>query len=130
MTALCRDQGVGMIPWSPLARGRLARGPSFSEPTSRSQSDRFGKSLYEATADADARVLERLNSVAKARGVANAQVALAWLLRQPGVTAPIVGATKVQHLDDAIAAVSVELSDEEARLLEEPYLPHSVVGFV
>jgi aryl-alcohol dehydrogenase-like predicted oxidoreductase len=129
MTALCRDQGVGMIPWSPLARGRLARGASSSEPTSRSQTDRFGKVLYDATADADARVLERLDSVAKARGVPNAQVALAWLLRQRGVTAPIVGATKMHHLDDAIAAVSIKLSDEETRLLEEKYVPHSVVGF-
>ena len=129
MTALCRDQGVGMIPWSPLARGRLARGATDIEPTSRSQTDRFGQSLYDAAADADARVLERLDSVAAARGVPNARIALAWLLRQPGVTAPIVGATKMQHLDDAIAAVSIELSDEETRLLEEKYVPHSVVGF-
>jgi aryl-alcohol dehydrogenase-like predicted oxidoreductase len=129
MTALCRDKGVGMIPWSPLARGRLARGASSSEATSQSKTDRFGKALYDATADADARILERLDSVAKARGVPNAQVALAWLLRQGGVTAPIVGATKMQHLDDAIAAVSVKLSDAEARLLEENYVPHSVVGF-
>jgi len=129
MMALCRDQGVGVIPWSPLARGRLARGASVSEATSRSQTDRFGKVLYGATADADTRVLERLDSVAKSRGIPNAQIALAWLLRQPGVTAPIVGATKMQHLDDAIAAVTIELSDEEARLLEEKYVPHSVVGF-
>jgi len=129
MTALCLDQGVGMIPWSPLARGRLARRAIDFEPTSRSHTDRFGKSLYGATADADARVLERLDSVAKARGVPNAQVALAWLLRKPGVTAPIVGATKMQHLDDAIAAVSIEISDEETRLLEEKYIPHSIVGF-
>ena len=129
MTALCRDQGVGMIPWSPLARGRLARGASTSESTSRSETDRFGKSLYGATADADARVLERLDAVAKARGAPNAQVALAWLLSQPGVTAPIVGATKMHHLDDAIAAVSIKLSDEETRLLEERYVPHAVVGF-
>ncbi len=129
MTALCRDRGVGMIPWSPLARGRLARGASSSEATSRSKTDRFGKALYDATADADTRVLERLDSLAKARGVPNAQLALAWLLRQRGVTAPIVGATKMQPLDDAIAAVSVKLSDEEARLLEESYVPHSVAGF-
>src|SRR5258708_29455745 len=111
MTALCRDRGVGMIPWSPLARGRLARGASSSEATSRSKTDRFGKALYDPTADADTRVLERLDSLAKARGVPNAQLALAWLLRQRGVTAPIVGATKIQHLDDAIAAGSVQLSD-------------------
>ena len=118
-----------MIPWSPLARGRLARGASSFEPTPRSQTDRFGRVLYDATADADARVLERLDSVAKARRVPNAQVALAWLLRQPAVTAPIVGATKMQHLDDAIAAVSIKLSDDEMKLLEEKYVPHSVVGF-
>ncbi len=129
MTALCRDQGVGMIPWSPLARGRLARSASSSEPTSRSQSDRFGKWLYGASTDPDTRVLERVDALAKARGVPNAQVALAWLLRQKGVTAPIVGATKMQHIDDAVAALSVKLSDEEAKRLEEPYVPHAVAGF-
>ncbi len=130
MAALCHDQGVGMIPWSPLARGRLARSASSSESTSRSQSDRFGKVLYGASADADVRVLERVDAVAKARGVPNAQIALAWLLRQGGVTAPIVGATKMQHLDDAVAALSVKLSDDEAKRLEEPYVPHAVAGFV
>jgi aryl-alcohol dehydrogenase-like predicted oxidoreductase len=129
MTPLCRDEGVGMIPWSPLARGRLARGAHASEPTLRSESDRFGTSLYGATAEADVRVLERVEAVARARGVTNAQVALAWLLRQKGVTAPIVGATQLHHLDDAVAALSVQLSDEEAKLLEELYVPHAVVGF-
>jgi aryl-alcohol dehydrogenase-like predicted oxidoreductase len=129
MTALCRDQGIGMIPWSPLARGRLAQGATPSERTMRSQSDRFGKSLYGASADADALVLERLDAVAKARGVPNAQIALAWLLRQEGVAAPIVGATKLQQLDDAVASLSLKLSDDEARRLEEPYVPHSVAGF-
>jgi aryl-alcohol dehydrogenase-like predicted oxidoreductase len=129
MTGLCRDQGVGMIPWSPLARGRLARGAASRETTSRSESDRFGKFLYEAAAAADARVLERVDAVAKARGVSNAQVALAWLLRQPGVAAPIVGATKMVHLEDAVAAVSLRLSEDEARTLEEPYVPHRVAGF-
>ncbi len=129
MTALCHDQGVGLIPWSPLARGRLARGAAASEPTSRSQTDRFGKALYGTLADADARVLERVDAMAKARGVPNAQIALAWLLRQRGVTAPIMGATKMQHLDDAVAALSVKLSDEEATRLEEPYVPHVTAGF-
>jgi 1-deoxyxylulose-5-phosphate synthase len=129
MTALCHDQGVGLIPWSPLARGRLARGAASSAPTSRSQTDRFGKALYGTLADADARVLERVDTMAKARGVPNAQIALAWLLRQRGVTAPIVGATKMQHLDDAIAALSVKLSDDETMRLEEPYVPHAVAGF-
>jgi aryl-alcohol dehydrogenase-like predicted oxidoreductase len=130
MTALCRDQGVGMIPWSPLARGRLARGAASSEATSRSETDRFGKLIYGASSDADARVLESLDRVAKARGIPNAQIALAWLLRQGGVTSPILGATKMAHLDDAVAAVSVKLSDEEVKLLEQPYTPHPVVGFV
>lgn len=129
MTGLCLDQGVGMIPWSPLARGRLARSAASSESTSRSETDRFGKILYSAMADADTRVLERVDALAKARGVPNAQVALAWLLRQDGVTAPIIGATKMQHLDDAIAALSVKLSAEEAKQLEEPYVPHPVSGF-
>jgi len=129
MTRLCRDRGVGMIPWSPLARGRLARASASSESSLRAQTDRFGKTLYDASADSDVRVVERVDAVAKARGVPNAQVALAWLLRQEGVTAPIVGATKMQHLDDAIAALAVKLSDEEARLLEERYTPHPVAGF-
>jgi aryl-alcohol dehydrogenase-like predicted oxidoreductase len=129
MTALCRDQGVGMIPWSPLARGRLARPAESSEATSRSQTDRFGKALYDATAEADRRVLERVDAVAKARGVPSAQVALAWLLWQDALTAPIVGATKMHHLEDAVAALSVKLSDDEARQLESPYVPHAIAGF-
>ena len=111
------------------ARGRLARGAGSPEATSRSETDRFGQILYGASADADGRILERVDGMAKARGVPNAQVALAWLLRQKGVTAPIIGATKMQHLDDAVAALSVKLSDEEARRLEEPYVPHAVAGF-
>ncbi len=129
MNALCQDQGVGLIPWSPLARGRLARSAAASEKTSRSQTDRFGKMLYNASAEADNRVLERVESIAKARGVPNAQVALAWLLRQKGVASPIVGATKMHHLEDAVAALSVKLSNEEARSLEEPYGPRPVAGF-
>ncbi len=129
MNALCADQGVGLIPWSPLARGRLARGAASSESTSRSQTDRFGKLLYGSSDAADVRVLERVDHMAKARGVPNAQLALAWLLRKKGVAAPIVGATKMQHLEDAVAALSVKLSDEEANWLEEPYVPHAVAGF-
>jgi aryl-alcohol dehydrogenase-like predicted oxidoreductase len=129
MNALCADQGVGLIPWSPLARGRLARGKSSPGPTSRSQTDRFGKLLYGSTEDADGRVLERLDAMAKARGVPPAQIALAWLLRQKGVAAPILGATKMQHLEDAVGALSVKLSDEEATRLEELYVPRAVAGF-
>ena len=129
MNALCVDQGVGLIPWSPLARGRLARGPSSSGSTSRSQTDRFGKLLYGSSEAADGRVLERLDAMAKARGVPHAQIALAWLLRRKGVAAPIIGATKMQHLDDAVGALSVKLSDEEATRLEELYVPRAVAGF-
>jgi 1-deoxyxylulose-5-phosphate synthase len=129
MNPLCKDQGVGLIPWSPLARGLLARGAAASGPTSRSETDRFGKSLYGASVDTNAGILERVDAMARARGVPNAQIALAWLLRQKGVAAPIVGATKMQHLDDAVGALSVKLSDEEASRLEEPYVPHAVAGF-
>jgi aryl-alcohol dehydrogenase-like predicted oxidoreductase len=129
MTALCNDQGVGMIPWSPLARGRLARAASAPEKTSRSQTDRFGKMLYGSTEDADVKVIEQVDALAKKRGVPNASIALAWLLDRKGVTAPIIGATKMQHLDDAVAALSVKLSAEETKLLEAPYVPHAVAGF-
>ena len=128
MNALCADQGVGLIPWSPLARGRLARGKSSPGPTSRSQTDRFGKLLYGSTEDADGRVLERLDAMAKARGVPPAQIALAWLLRQKGVAAPILGATKMQHLEDAVAALSLRLDKAELQALEEPYQPHPILG--
>ncbi len=129
MTALCLDAGVGMIPWSPLARGRLARSTISSESTPRSETDQFGKTLYGASTAADVRVIERVDAVAKARGVPNAQIALAWLLRQKGVTAPIIGATKMHHLEDAIGALSIKLSEEEAKQLEEPYVPHAIAGY-
>jgi aryl-alcohol dehydrogenase-like predicted oxidoreductase len=131
MNALCRDQGVGIIPWSPLARGVLARPPAASatSATKRSETDRFTKMLYSASADADERVLAALDVVAKARKLPHAQVALAWLLAKDGVTAPIVGATKMQHLDDAVAAVDVKLSKEEMTALEEKYVPHATAGF-
>ncbi len=129
MAPLCRDQGVGMIPWSPLARGRLARPPE-AKPTSRSETDRFGKLLYSSMADADQRVLVALDGLAKARKLPNAQVALGWLLQKGGVTAPIVGATKMQHLDDAVASLDVRLSAEETKTLEAPYVAHPIAGFV
>jgi len=127
MMPLCRDQGVGVIPWSPLARGKLAR-PWQAEATMRSGSDGYGKSLYTKTADADRPVVDRLAEVAAARGVAMAQVALAWLLTKPAVTSPIVGATKLHHLEDAIAAVALKLTPDEVKALEEPYVPHMVLG--
>ena len=127
MLPLCRDTGIAVMPWSPLARGRLTR--DWDETSGRSETDAFGKTLYARTADADRRVVEAVAAVAAARGIPRAQVALAWLLQKPGITAPIVGATKVSHLDDAVAALSVELSDEEIARLEAPYVPHEVVGF-
>ncbi len=126
MAPLCRDQGVGMIPWSPLARGRLARAPEAK--TARTETDQFGKRLYAATGDADARVIAALDEVARARKLPHAQVALAWLLQKGGVTAPIVGATKMKHLDDAAAALAVELTSDEVRALEAAYVPHAIAG--
>jgi len=130
MIPQCIDQGVGVIPWSPLARGILAgsRARDGAQRTTRSGSDPFIDSLYTSAADFD--VVDRVGEVAGRRGVPAAQVALAWLLHRPGVTAPIVGATKLGHLEDALAAEELALSDEEMRQLEEPYLPHAVSGHV
>ncbi len=127
MLKLCVDQGVGVIPWSPLARGRLAR-PWEAETTKRSESDGYGKSLYTKTAEADKLVVERVEKVAGDRGVPMAQVALAWLLSKPAITAPIVGATKLHHLQDAVAAVELKLTEDEVKALEEPYVAHPVLG--
>ncbi len=124
MIPLCLDQGIGVIPWSPLARGRLTR--DWDEGTARSETDEFGRSLYD---DGDRAVVDAVVAVAQARGVPRAQVALAWLAGRPGVTAPIVGATKPQHLDDAVAALDLELTDDEVARLEAPYRPHAVSGF-
>jgi aryl-alcohol dehydrogenase-like predicted oxidoreductase len=127
MLPLCLDQGVGVIPWSPLARGRLAR-PWDAEKTKRLETDQFGKTLYAKTEDADKSVVDRVGEVAKLRGVPQAQVALAWMLTKPAITAPIVGATKLHHLEDAVAAVELKLTPEEVKRLEEPYVPHAVQG--
>jgi aryl-alcohol dehydrogenase-like predicted oxidoreductase len=128
MIPQCIDQGVGIIPWSPLARGVLAgnRTRSGDRSTTRSGTDPFTDYLYSQPTDFD--VVERVAEVAAARDVPPAQVALAWLLRQPGVTAPIVGATKLGHLTDALAAEALELTDDEVASLEEPYVPHPVLG--
>jgi aryl-alcohol dehydrogenase-like predicted oxidoreductase len=128
MIGLCQSEGIGVIPWSPLARGRLAR-PWQSESTKRYETDQFGKKMYSQTEDADRKVVDRLGQVAGERGVPPAQVALAWLLSKAVVTAPIVGATKPHHLEDAVAALSLHLTQEEIASLEEPYLPHPVLGF-
>ena len=127
MLPLCRDQGIAVIPWSPLARGRLTR--DWDDRSARSETDEFGRTLYAATADADRKVAEAVTRVAAARGVPRARVALAWVLQKPGITAPIVGATRPSHLEDAAAALSVRLTDEEVAALEAPYVPHEVTGF-
>jgi 1-deoxyxylulose-5-phosphate synthase len=127
MLPLCRDEGVGVIPWSPLARGRLAR--PWGEHTPRIASDAFGATLFARTEANDRAVAEALAGVAAQRGVTRAQVALAWVLRQPGIAAPIIGASKPGHVDDAVAALKIALSDAEVAALEAPYLPHAVVGF-
>jgi aryl-alcohol dehydrogenase-like predicted oxidoreductase len=128
MLPLCREEGIGVIPWSPLARGFLAGNRKRGEraATAREQSDTFAHGLYYSDADYD--VVDRVVEIAGRKGVRPAQVALAWLLRQPGVTAPIVGASKMEQLDQAVSALDVQLSDEEARQLEEPYVPHGVLG--
>jgi aryl-alcohol dehydrogenase-like predicted oxidoreductase len=128
MAGLCVDQNIGMLPWSPLARGRLAR-PWAAETTRRLETDKFGNSMYARTEADDKRVVDRLTEIATARGAAMATVALAWLLQKPAVTAPIVGASKPHHLADAVAAISLKLTPEEIKSLEEPYQPHPVLGF-
>jgi aryl-alcohol dehydrogenase-like predicted oxidoreductase len=127
MIPLCLEEGIGVLPWSPLARGLLA-GKRRPE-TTRARTDIYRKQIYgEEVAEPDARVIERVEAVAAARGIAAAQVALAWLLQKPGVVAPIVGASKPQHLNDALAALKVRLATEEITNLEECYLPHAVSG--
>ena len=128
MLPLCAAEGLGVIPWSPLARGRLTR--DWDAVTARTETDEFGKKLFAGTGDADRQVVEAVAKVAAARGIPRAQVALAWVLAKPVVTAPIVGATRMEHLDDAVAALSVKLTAEEIAALEAPYVPHAVTGFV
>jgi len=124
MYPLCADEGIGVIPWSPLARGRLAR--DWGTETNRSGTDAFGASLYE---EGDRAIVDAVGQVAAERGVPRAQVALAWVARNPVVTAPIVGATTASHLTDAVAALDITLTDDEVRRLEEPYRPHAPAGF-
>ncbi len=128
MIGLCQAEGVAVIPWSPLARGRLTRAWK-SETSLRSDTDVFGNAMYARTEEADRAVIDRLGEIAEKRGVPRAQVALAWLLAKAAVTAPIVGATKPHHLQDAVAALSIALTPEEMKALEEPYVPHPVLGF-
>ena len=128
MNPLCREEGIGIIPWSPLARGFLAgnrRAEDFGE-TVRAKTDDYAQKLYYQPSDFT--VVERVTEIAAKRGVSNAQVALAWVLQQPGITAPIVGASKMPHLEDAIAALSLKLDDAELKALAEPYQPHRILG--
>lgn len=127
MLPFCADQGIGVIPWSPLARGRLTR--DWDETSERQQTDEFGKGLYTQAVDADRAVVAAVGRVAERRGVPRAQVALAWVAQKGAVTAPIIGASKPNHLTDAVAALSLQLSGEEIAALEAPYVPHRIAGF-
>jgi aryl-alcohol dehydrogenase-like predicted oxidoreductase len=129
MMSLCLAEGIGVIPWSPLARGRLTRPWEQKESTDRGGRDEFAQKLYGKTEESDKLVVERVSQVASKRGVPQAQVGLAWMLHKLYITSPIIGATKMQHLDDGVAALAVKLSPEEIASLEEPYVPHAVVGF-
>jgi aryl-alcohol dehydrogenase-like predicted oxidoreductase len=129
MMPLCQAEKIGVIPWSPLARGRLTRPWEQQSTTARSGSDEFGKTLYGKTETADKLIVDRVTELAKKRGVPQAQIALAWMLQKPFITAPIVGATKPQHIEDAVAALSIRLTPEEVTALEQPYFPHPIAGF-
>jgi aryl-alcohol dehydrogenase-like predicted oxidoreductase len=126
MLPICREEGIGVIPWSPLARGRLTR--PWGEETKRSQSDRIQQSLYGQTEESDKAVIGEVERIAKERGVKMAQVALAWVCAQPGITSPIVGVSRLEQLDDALGALDVKLSADEIAALEAPYAPHPVLG--
>jgi len=127
MNPLCRSEGVGLIPWSPLARGVLAGNRKAK--TIRSQTDDFGTKLYgKEMREADQRIVDRVEEIARERGIPPAQIALAWLLHKPGMVAPIIGASKPHHLDDALASVAVKLSPAEIARLEDPYIPHAIAG--
>jgi 1-deoxyxylulose-5-phosphate synthase len=127
MLPLCADQKIAVLPWSPLARGRLTR--DWNETSERQETDLFGKTLYVATLDADRQIIEKVAEIAKQRDVSRAQVALAWVVQKKGITAPIIGASKPHHLTDAVAALSLGLTDDEIAALEAPYTPHPIVGF-
>nr|WP_276509746.1 aldo/keto reductase [Tardiphaga robiniae] len=127
MLPLCADQKIAVMPWSPLARGRLTR--AWDETSERQNTDEFGKTLYVQSEESDRKIVEQVAAVAKARGVPQAQVAMAWLLQKKGITSPIIGASKPAHLTDAVAALSLKLTSEEIASLEAPYVPHAVAGF-
>jgi 1-deoxyxylulose-5-phosphate synthase len=126
MMPLCTAEGIAVVPWSPLARGRLTR--PWDTETARTRTDEYGNKMYESTIEADRRVVAQVAAIAAARGVTNAQVALAWVAQKPFVTAPIVGASKPHHLSDALAALTLHLEAAEIAKLEAPYVPHTIVG--
>lgn len=126
MMPLCREEKIGVIPYSPLAAGRLTR--DWSSDSKRAETDQIAKAKYDSTADTDRQIVERVGEIAEKRGVLRTHIALAWLLQRKPVTAPIIGATKISHLEDAIGAFSVTLTTEEMSYLEEPYVPHKVMG--
>jgi aryl-alcohol dehydrogenase-like predicted oxidoreductase len=129
MIPLCIEEGIGIIPWSPLARGRLARPWQGASTSDRVSFDETAKRLYSRFEDSDEMIVKRIGEIAEARDISYAQVALAWLLRQPGVTAPIIGATKLHHLEDAAASLNINLTAEEMNFLASDYVPHPVVGY-
>jgi aryl-alcohol dehydrogenase-like predicted oxidoreductase len=129
MMKLCQSEGVGVIPWSPLARGKLTRAWADDAGSARAGTDEFGKTLYKQQEEADRKVADRVGEIATKRGVPRAQIALAWMLSKPFITAPIIGATKMQHLEDGVAAVELKLSEDEVKALEAFYVPHAVAGF-
>lgn len=124
---LCKEEKISVIPWSPLAKGRLTR--DWAESTARSEKDEVGKSFFDANANGDQVIAKRVAEIAEKRGVPRAQIALAWVMQKEPVTSPIIGTTKMSHLEDAVAVLSIMLTPEEIVFLEEPYVPHRVVGF-
>jgi aryl-alcohol dehydrogenase-like predicted oxidoreductase len=129
MLPLCADQGIAVIPWSPLARGKLARPWTETPPTKRAETDQFGRTLYRGAEQSDRAIVGAVQRLAADRGVPMAQVAIAWLLARPGITAPIIGASRMQHLDDAVGALSLQLSADDIAALEAAYIPRAVSGF-
>jgi aryl-alcohol dehydrogenase-like predicted oxidoreductase len=129
MLRLCAEEGTGVLPWSPLARGRLAR-PYHKDPeTRRAKNDEFGTTLYGKTEEADKAIIDAVTKISKDRTISQATVSLAWLLSKQSVTSPIIGATSLNHIDDAVAAINLKLTEDEIKKLEENYIPHTVVGF-
>ena len=129
MMTLCVDQGIGVIPWSPLARGRLARPWEQKDSTERAKTDEFGKKIFSHTMESDRPIVDHVNAIAASHKASPASIALAWQFTRPYVTSPIIGATKPGHLEAAVAALDIKLTPEEITRLEEPYVPHPVTGF-